>query len=264
MEGNYVRLTPHSSVVTILAISILSVGFLLWAIFGSVTDREVIRGVVFPSEGTVGVNIPSNGIVKEVFVHKGDIVAKGQSLALISVDGSYSVLSAPYGGTVLSYIPENNSFNAFEDVVDLLSEGQNKIVRSVTAYANFNSMRFIKPGQEAQITPSNETRERVGYVRGVIKSVEQYPVSRQEAILKLQNSSLADEIFPDDNSVFQVEIEMLEDPDMPGELYWSFPSDDSIDMSVGTFCDIEIVVKSRSILKYLFENVRETRNSLLR
>ncbi len=262
MEGKYVRLTSHSSIAVLLAIGILSVGFIIWAFFGSVTDREIIRGVVFPSNGTIGVNVPSNGSVKEVFVHKGDMVVQGQSLALIAVDGAYSVLSAPYSGTVLSYIPENGTFNAFEDVVDLLPHGGEQKVYNVTAYANFTSMRFIKQGQEAQITPLNEKRERVGYVRGVIKRVNQYPTTRQEAVLKLQNASLADEIFPYDNSVFEIEISMRRNPDAPDELDWSFPSDEPIDMSVGTFCNIEVVVKSRSIIRYIFENVREKRNSL--
>lgn len=262
MKANYIRLTPHSTVVTLLAIAALSIGFLVWAFFGSVTDIEHVRGVVFPSEGTIGVNIPSQGTVKEVFIHKGDKVSQGQSLALISVDGSYSVLSSPVEGTVLSYIPENGSFNAFEDVVDLLQQGQEASVRSVTAYAGFNSMRFIKPGQQAQVTPSNETRERVGYVRGTVRSVNQYPVSRQEAVLKLQNSALADEIFPDNSSVFEIEIELGSSSENPQELDWSFRSDNMIDMSVGTFCDIEVVTRSRSIMKYLLENVKEARNAL--
>lgn len=262
MEEKYIRLTSHSSIAVLFAMGILSVGFVIWAIFGSVTDREIIHGVVFPSKGTVGVNVPSNGSVKELFVHKGDMVVEGQSLALIAVDGAYSVLSAPYNGTVLSYIPENGTFNAFEDVIDLLPHSGVQKVYSVTAYANFTSMRFIKQGQEAQVTPLNEKRERVGYVRGVIKRVNQYPISRQEAILKLQNASLVNEIFPDDNSVFEIEIDMGRNPDAPDELDWSFPSDDPIDMSVGTFCNVEVVVKSRSIFRYLFENVKEKRNSL--
>jgi len=258
----YIQLSAHSTRITMLALGLLTIGVMVWAIFGSVMDREKIKGVVFPSDGTIGVNIPSEGTVKELFVHKGDLVGKGQSLALVSVGGSYSVLSAPYDGTVLSFIPENNGFNAFEDVIDLLPVGSAGKVRTVTAYADFTSKRFIKQGQMAQVTPSNEKRERVGYVRGVVKSVSQYPTSRQEAVLKLQNAALAQEIFPDANSVFEIEIELNEDPDCSGELDWSFPSDEVIDMSVGTFCNIEIVVKSRSILKYLMENIRETRNSI--
>ena len=193
--------------VVLIAISALALGVLAWCFFGQMTDKEYMRGVVFPSEGTNGVNIPNTGVVKTVFVHKGDKVSAGQSLALVSVSGAYSIVSAPCEGVVLSYIPENEGFEAFEDIVDLLPDSASGPVRSVTAFADFNAKRFLAPGQTAQVTPANETRERVGYVRGKVVHVSEYPVSKREAVLKLQNASLADEIFPDKSSVFEVDDE---------------------------------------------------------
>lgn len=248
--------------VVLIAISALALGVLAWCFFGQMTDKEYMRGVVFPSEGTNGVNIPNTGVVKTVFVHKGDRVSAGQSLALVSVSGAYSIVSAPCEGVVLSYIPENEGFEAFEDIVDLLPDSASGSVRSVTAFADFNAKRFLAPGQTAQVTPANETRERVGYVRGKVVHVSEYPVSKREAVLKLQNASLADEIFPDKSSVFEVEIALDEDPSDPDGLSWSFKSDESHDMSVGTFCNIEVIVKSRNVFRYMMENARETKNSV--
>ena len=259
---NYIHISMFSTWMVMAAIAAVAVGVLAWCAFGTMTDKEYIQGVVFPSDGATGVNIPNGGVVREVFIHKGDKVVRGQSLALISVAGSYSIVSAPYDGVVLSYLPENGEFKAFEDIVDLLSDEYVGNVRTVTAYAGFNSMRFLRPGQTAQVTPTNETRERIGYVRGKVKSVSPYPVSRQEAVLKLQNASLADEIFPESGSAFEVEIELDMDPDNPQEFDWSFSSIEKVDMSVGTFCNIEVVVKSRSLFKYLLENVKEAGNSL--
>jgi len=259
---NYINVSTVSVKTILAALGIIAVGVVLWCFLGTITDREHIKGVVFPSEGTSGVDIPNDGTVREIFIHKGDKVTKGQTLALVSVAGSYSILSAPYDGVVLSYIPENQSFKAFEDIVDLLPEHVSGPVLNVTAYANFSNKRFMKPGQEVQVTPSNETRERVGFVRGKIVSIAAYPTSRQEAIIKLQNSSIADEIFPDDRSVFEIEILLDTDPDNPEALDWSFPLLDPVDMSVGTFCNIEVIVRARSVFKYLLENVQETGNTI--
>lgn len=246
----------------LIAICALAMGILAWCFFGQMTDKEHMRGVVFPSEGTYGVNIPNTGVVKTVFVHKGDQVDAGQSLALVSVSGAYSIVSAPCSGIVLSYIPENDGFEAFEDIVDLLPDSSSGSVRSVTAFADFKSKRLLSPGQTAQVTPANETRERIGYVRGKVVHISEYPVSKREAVLKLQNASLADEIFPDKSSVFEVEIALDADPDGPDGLSWSFRSDENHDMSVGTFCDIEVIVKSRNIFRYMMENAREAKNSV--
>lgn len=260
--GSYIKLSTFSSTLILAAMSLLAAGFVFWCFCGSITDREHIQGVVFPSEGASGVTVPNDGTVREILVHKGDHVSKGQTLALISVSGSYSILSAPYSGKVLSYIPENGNFNAFENIVNLLSDTASDSVLSVIAYADYNSSRMIRPGQVAQSTPKNETRERVGFVKGHIVSVSPYPVTHQEAVIKMQNASMVDEIFPDTGSVFEIEIQLETDPDNPGGLNWSFPLKNSIDMSVGTFCDIEVVTKSRSIFRYLLENVQETRNSV--
>ena len=258
----YTQVSMAGGKIALAAIAALMAGILAWCFFGTMTDKEYIQGVVFPNEGTNGVNIPNGGVVKEVFIHKGDLVEPGQSLALVSVSGAYSIVSAPFGGEVLSYLPENETFEAFEDIVNLLPSGLESSVTSVTAFANFKSKRYIAPGQTAQITPANETRERIGYVRGKVVSVSAYPVSRKEAVLKLQNPSLADEIFPDDASVFEIEIDMNTAPGHSGELDWSFKSKEPVDMSVGTFCNIEVIVKSRNVFQYLLENVNETRNSI--
>lgn len=258
--GEYVRISNIHGRVILSAIAFLSIGILAWCFFGTMTDKEHVQGVIFPTEGTNGVSIPNGGVVKEVFIHKGDLVEIGQALALVSVSGAYSIVSAPFEGEVLSYLPENETFEAFEDIVNLLPAGMSGQVKSVTAYANFKTKRFLAPGQAAQITPANETRERIGYVRGKVVSVSAYPISRKEAVLKFQNASLADQIFPDDASVFEVEIEMDSDPQ--GRLDWSFASKEHVDMSVGTFCNIEIVVKSRNIFHYLLENLKETENSI--
>lgn len=260
--GNYIHLSVAGSKVILIAILALTIGILSWCFFGTMADKEYVQGVVFPTEGTDGVWLPNDGVVKEVFIHKGDVVEEGQTLALVSVGNAYSIVTAPFGGVVLSYIPENERFNAFEDIVNLLSSTENRPVTNVTAFVNFKSMRFIAPGQTAQITPANETRERVGYVRGKVVSVSAYPVTKREAVIKLQNQSLAEEIFPDDASVFEVEIEMQTSTDGSDGLDWSFKSKNGVDMSVGTFCNIEVITKSRNIFHYMLENVSDAKNSI--
>jgi len=260
--GKYIHVSRVSSTVILLALTILAIGLIFWCSFGTMTDREHLKGVVFPVEGTESIFVPNDGFVRQVFIHKGDVVEKGQSLALISVGESYSILSSSASGIVLSYVQENEPFKAFESVVNLLSSEQASSVKTMVAYANFSNKRFMQPGQEVQVTPANETRERIGFVRGTVKSVAAYPITRSEAILKLQNPSLVDEIFPDNRSVFEVEIELSESLTNPSGLDWSFPHKEAVEMGVGTFCNIDVIVRSRSLFKYLFENVQEKENAV--
>jgi len=260
--GQYIRVSTVPAKVLLAALLILAAGFIGWCAFGHITDREFISGVIFPADGKMsGANVPNNGTVMEILVHKGDFVTEGQTLALIAVDKSYTILSAPYSGTVLSYLTENEQFNAFQDIVTLLPERNSGAVTSIIAYADYNASRKIKPGQEIQATPKSETREKVGFVRGRIISITSYPVTFQEAAIKHKNTSLVSEIFPQSNSVFAIRIELDTEKGNPDNLDWSFPQKEHIDMGVGTFCNIEVITRSRSVFGYLLENVQETRNS---
>ncbi len=258
---DYIKVSTFSSKLVIWALAFLALGLLAWCFGGVVTDKENIKGVIFPFDGSANVSIPNDGTVKEIFVHKGDMVQKGQTLALVSIAGSYSIISAPYEGEILSFIPENQSFNAFEDIFHILTDETSSNVLTIFAYADFNSSRLFHEGQEVQITPSFETRERVGFVKGKIVSVSSYPVSKEETISKLQNASMVDEVFPTSPSVFEISITMDTKANDPTQLDWSFNQKEPINMSVGTYCDIEVIVKSRSIFKYLLENVQEARNT---
>lgn len=253
--------SPTVSVI-LIALSVLFLGLIFWVFYGKVTNKDHLKGVVFPSQGTVGVNVPHSGSIRTLFIHKGDKVVAGQSLALVSIADAYSILSAPSDGVVLSYLPENADFQSFESIVNILSESTSDKVSSVIAFADFNTYRDLQKGQFVQVTPSNESRDRVGYVEGVVKYISPYPISQEEAVRTIQDVSIAGEIFPDQGAVFLVEIELERDYDNPDGLKWSFPLKEVIDMSVGTYCDIQVVVKSRSIYHYLLENVQEKRNAL--
>lgn len=256
-SGKLLKVSATPVVVILLSVALLTLGVLLWCFYGEVNDKEYLKGVVFPSEGMVGVNLPDGGSVMEIFIHNGDYVKAGQSLALVSAGDSSRLLSAPADGMVLGCLSKNDYFAPGGNVVTLLdlSSAQGE-VRTLTAYASFNSKRLILEGQDVQVIPAYESKERAGFVRGRVAGVSEYPVTRREAVLKLQNQSLVEEIFTDNRSVFEIEIEMLPDKEDPSKLDWSFSSSDEIDMSTGTFCDVEIVVKSRSIFKYLTENIR--------
>lgn len=259
---SYIKVTSPSQIVILLAAGILFISVLVWFFFGNVNDTAYLRGVIFPSQGSTAVNLPNDGTVRTIFVHKGDAVVEGQQLALVSIDGAYSMVSAPCDGVVLSYIGEGGRFEPFEGIVSLLTQGSSEIVSSVVALADFKASRDMKPGQKAQVTPSYDSRERIGYIKGTVTNVVPYPISRSEAEDFFENKSIVDEIYPESGAVFFVGIDLEKDPANPEALNWSFSSNEDLDTGVGTYCDIQVIVKSRSMFKYLVENVEKKRRSV--
>lgn len=257
--NEYIKVSSPSYFIIMGALMLLFLSVICWAFFGRITDKAYISGVIFPQEGTVGVNIPNSGTVRNVFVHKGDHITKGQALALVSIQDSYSIISATEDGTVLSFKLENESFQPFEDILTILPFESSEEILTVIGYADFTTQRKLRKGMEAQVTPSYESRERIGYVKGSVTEIAPYPISRNEAVEDLRNESIANEIFPESGSAFPISIELNS---KNGKLDWSFKSEDYLDMSVGTYCNIEVIVKSRSFFHYLLENIRSRKNSL--
>ena len=259
---SYIKVSTPPTYIVLTALTVLFVSALIWFFFGSVTDKAYLKGVIFPRQGAVSVDLPHQGMVRAVFVHKGDKVTAGQQLALVSIDGSYSIVSAPCDGSVLSYLIEGEEFAPFQSIVNLLAADEEQIVNTVVAFADFKESRDIKVNMPVQVTPTYDSRERIGYINGYVESVVPYPISRAEAEEYFENKSIINEIFPESGAVFIIGIRLRTKPDDPSALEWSFKSDEAHDTGVGTYCDIQVVVKSRSLFHYLVENIKEKQHSV--
>lgn len=261
-KSNGIIQLPKSSVYLILlTLIVMASAFMAWGILGSVTDKQHMKGVMFPVDGTSGVSVPNHGVVRSLMVHKGDLVKKGQILAMIDVDGQYSTLTAPVQGEVLSILQEQDEFEAFQPIVNLLTDNNDKQVTTLIAYADFKTIRELEVGQEAQVNPMFLSREKNGYVPAHILSISRFPISAKEAEQRVRNPQFIQNVFPDGGSAFEVSIELETLPDDDSQFAWTIIQDKFIDMTTGTLCDVQVITKRRSVFHYLFENIREKYHS---
>lgn len=252
-----IRLSKPSIYLLLLTLAVMAGAFLAWGFFGSVTDKAKMKGVMFPVEGTSEVSVPNPGVVRTLMVHKGDTVVPGQILAMIDVNGQYSTLTATEPGQVLTILQEQQSFDAFQPIVNLLTENSDKQVKTLVAFADFKTVRELDTDLEVQVNPSYLSREKNGYVPAHILSISKYPMSAHEAALRLKNEQFTQAVFPKEGAAFVVEIELEMDPDNQEEFNWTFDQEKHVDMSTGTLCDVQVITKRRSVFRYLFENLRE-------
>lgn len=270
----YVKVTSPSVYLIIATLLLLAVGLGLWAFFGTVTDNVNVKGVVFPSKGTSSVSVPNAGVVRSVYVHRGDHVEANQTLALVSIDKAYSIVTAPYAGTVLNFKIENEHFEAFESLVSLIAdqpaEGSQQSVGNnhIIAFADYQTQRKLRKGMEVQVSPSDLPREKFGYITGEVVSISQYPVDKKEVQKRLQVEEFAADIMPQQGSVFELDIRLFTQDGHPDQYAWSFAKNMSSDidlnksLSVGSFCDVEIVTRKTSVVNYLFGEVTNKVKSL--
>lgn len=248
-----VKVTKPSVFVIIGTMLSILLAIIAWGIFGTISDTEQMNSVVFPVAGTQEVSLPNRGTVRSLFVHEGDKVYLGQTLAIVSVEDAYSMISAPVTGTLIGIADENDSFEAFEPVATVLGEDAGA-VRTLVGFVAFDIARQLSPGMRVEVTPNNLSREENGYVVGHITEVANYPISKDEASRKLKTETLAEDIFPKSGAAFEIKMEMHLAGD--GSLDWSFHSDENVDMSIGTFCKVQVVTKKSSIYKHLFKRAK--------
>ena len=255
--GSTLKITALPTYLLALTALLLMGAFFVWGFLGSVSDKVYYSGVVFPSEGTTDVSLPNRGMVRTVFVHSGDHVSQGQSVALISMEDSYSILTSTVEGTVISTKVDNEPFEAFEPIISVVSGNGARTQRSMLiAYIDNAGQRDLREGMMAQVWPENEKRDEIGYVRGRVTRIDRYPVSASEVRQTLKNEEMAGRLLASGEMMYQVQIELFPSPDDPALFDWSFGEPEDVSMNVGTYCSVLSETRRRSMFRYLFEEAR--------
>lgn len=252
------------SVYLILATSaLMAVVLFIWLFFGSVSDKVSIGGVVFPTQDAASASIPNDGVVRQVFVHAGDYVQANQTLALVSVGTSYSIVSSPVNGVVVQQKNANDEVKAFDPIVSLVTQDTAQVIRDLTAFADFNTQRKLRKGMEVQVSPVNLPREQYGYVKGHIVEIGHYSMKKEQALRQLKMDDFINGVFPQDGNAFLIKIKLDTKVDNPNQLDWSFGQPKEADTSIGTFCNVQVVTKKRSMFDFLFGQVSKSINQIL-
>ena len=255
--GSTLKVTALPTYLLALTALLLIGAFFVWGFLGTVSDKVYYSGVVFPSEGTTDVSLPNRGMVRTIFVHSGDHVSKGQSVALISVEDSYSILTSTVEGTVISTKVDNEPFEASEPFSSVVSGNQGQTQRSMLiAYIDNAGQRDLREGMSAQVWPEDEKRDEIGYVKGRVTRIDRYPVSASEVRQTLKNEKLTSRLLSSGEMMYQVQIELLPSPEDPSGYDWSFGQPEDVNMNVGTYCSVLSKTRTRSMFQYLFEETR--------
>ena len=251
------KITSVPTYLIALTVLLLLVAFITWGFLGTVSDKVYYSGVVFPNQGTTDISLPNKGMVRTMLVHHGDHVKQGQSVALISVEESYSILTSTVEGTVISTKVDNEQFEAFEPIVSVVDSIGTQNQRAILiAYIDNAGQRDLREGMEAQVWPENEKRDEIGYIKGRVMRIDRYPVAADVVKQTLKSKEMAQRLLETDGLMYQVQIELLPSKDDPAHYDWSFGEPEDVSMEVGTYCSVLSETKRRSMFEYLFESAR--------
>ena len=117
------------------------------------------------------------------------------------------------------------------------------------------SGKRIRPGMEAQISPSTVKREEYGFIKGLVASVGDYPVSPDAVMTTLRNADVAKQ-FLGDSSKIEVRIALLTAAATPSGYAWSSSSGPPFKIDGGTPVTVSIVVDRRPPITKVLPLVR--------
>ena len=255
--GDHLKITYVPTYLLATAICLLIAAFIVWGFLGNVSDKAYYSGVIFPKEGTTDITLPNHGVVRNMLVHNGDSVHAGQTVAMVSINGSYSFLSSTVNGLVISVKGDSEPFEGFEPIVSIVKKDAANRQTQLIAYADNNAQRQLCVGMEAQVWPANEKRDEIGYVYGRISRVVRYPAKLSKVREKLKSETLAKQLTGDGKDlVYEVQIDLRRAPDDSTGYDWSFGKPDDVSMEIGTYCSVLTETRRRSMFEYLFEASR--------
>ena len=255
--SDHLKITYVPTYLLATAVALLMAAFIVWGILGNVSDKVYYSGVVFPIEGTTDITLPNDGIVRKMMVHNGDSVHRGQTVAMVSINGSYSFLTSTVDGLVISVKGVSEPFEAFEPIVSVVKGGAANRQTQLIAYAGMEAQRRLRIGMEAQVWPANEKRDEIGYVRGRISQVVRYPAKISKIHQRFKSEDLAKRLMADgDDMVYEVRITLQRAPNDSTHYDWSFGKPDDVNMEIGTYCSVLTETRRRSMFQYLFESSR--------
>ena len=251
---DYVRVTSVSPLLIGCTILLLLCAFVVWGVFGTVTDHVEYSGLIFPHHGTDDVTLDSKGTIIKIYVHTGDTVAVGQRIAHVQTLGKDSMVHSTLNGTVLFTKQERETFEPLEPLVSMVCEedDHHAVHTMLMTYVDMETQLSLREGMEAQVWPKGEKRDEIGYVRGVITSIDRYPTPREEIVNQLKSTAMAEALFSLQESAWQVIIELNQMPEDSTRYDWSFGQPRNVDMGVGTYCHVMTETQRRSMYQYLF------------
>jgi len=230
-----------------------------WCAFGTVNLKVTASGVAFPHAGLQSQSLPFAGRVKAVRATHGSYVDRGTPIMTVATDMAQSTVVAEQSGVILSFKAVDEEFRANEPIVYMLPQDTGSVGREIIALVTFKDLRWLKTGQQVQVTPSDLTREDHGYATGVITAIDPYPISEQEAKEKLRLSQYYSEIFP---STAAYEVKILLDKGTGGNekgesgLNWSRQKSSHLRFPVGSFCQVQVITRRLKVYEVIIAKLR--------
>lgn len=252
------QVTTPKGWLALAAVGSLLVMAIIWSVFGSIPTKVAGQCVVLTDGGVNNVVALSEGQVRSISVEVGSIVRKGQVVARISQNtaAARSRVTSPYDGRVLEIRTEAGSYvTEGSPIISLEAVAGDTAGAEVIVYVPAAEGKRVRPGMEAQISPSTVKKEEFGFMVGNVSSVSEFPATQQGMMQSLGSEKLV-ERFSAIDAPLEVQAQLTRNPDSASGYTWS-SGGPTIQIDSGTLCSAQIVVKRERPISLVIPLLRQ-------
>ncbi len=276
--NDYIKITHPGIFGVLFGCLAILIAVSLWGVYGNIPDSVNTVGVIFPQNGVTTVIPTISGRISDMRVRVGDYVEAGQIIAIIpqeellkqiqelksseqpdqklitemiSIYESCSVIVAPVSGIVLSAKAANETVSNMEAVASIVEQEKYANDKQVICYIEASAAKKLKEGMEVQVSPNFAPREEYGYMYGYITSIGSYPVSETDVLTAVGNQQYAQGLSIQGNCV-EVRVTLTVDSASANKIKWSNKKGEKVTLSIGTNCNMQIIIKKYRPYELLF------------
>lgn len=263
----------------LIAIGILLFSVVLWSIFGAFTVKVDGMGMIMDSAGVVNVSHISDGKIKQIYVHSGSKIKKGDLIARMEQPvqdadtrmAQYNIALSQSDRDAMSRASEHDAkktqelvneyiYSDYDGIVDevmvetgsIINVGtpicsirrtQNRDELSGVLYIPVEQGKRVETGMSIQLAPNGVDTSQSGWLLGVVRSVSQYPTSITAMSKVLGNEQLVQYILNNERgAVMEVKFDLVKDENSESGYLWTSFVGQHKPITAGSFCTGSIII----------------------
>ena len=263
----------------LIAIGILLFSVVLWSIFGAFTVKVDGMGMIMDSAGVVNVSHISDGKIKQIYVHSGSKIKKGDLIARMEQPvqdadtrmAQYNIALSQSDRDAMSRASEHDAkktqelvneyiYSDYDGIVDevmvetgsIINVGtpicsirrtQNRDELSGVLYIPVEQGKRVETGMSIQLAPNGVDTSQSGWLLGVVRSVSQYPTSTTAMSKVLGNEQLVQYILNNERgAVMEVKFDLVKDENSESGYLWTSFVGQHKPITAGSFCKGSIII----------------------
>lgn len=263
----------------LIAIGILLFSVVLWSIFGAFTVKVDGMGMIMDSAGVVNVSHISDGKIKQIYVHSGSKIKKGDLIARMEQPvqdadtrmAQYNIALSQSDRDAMSRASEHDAkktqelvneyiYSDYDGIVDevmvetgsIINVGtpicsirrtQNRDELTGVLYIPVEQGKRVETGMSIQLAPNGIDTSQSGWLLGVVRSVSQYPTSTTAMSKVLGNEQLVQYILNNERgAVMEVKFDLVKDENSESGYLWTSFVGQHKPITAGSFCTGSIII----------------------